>query len=154
MSMYNLIYKKLVKIKLKNFHIPDIFFLAVTWKIQLNLVGTPPPQKKKKKKKKKMQAFRVKGCPIIWCLNLFMDFSENYIFGKFDTFCKRLVMIKDMIETMEKYSGVGNVRIEGIDVIAVRYKTIVDATMKKSYDILDHRKGEVRITWTKWLSDE
>ena len=75
-----------------------------------------------------------------------MDFSENYIFGKFDTFCKRLVMIKDMIETMEKYSGVGNVRIEGIDVIAVRYKTIVDATMKKSYDILDHRKGEVRIT--------
>ena len=48
-----------------------------------------------------------------------------------------------MIQTMDKYSGVGDVKIEGIDVIAVRYKTIVDATMKKAYDILDHRKGEV-----------
>ena len=49
-----------------------------------------------------------------------------------------------MINTMESYSGLGDVKIEGIEVIAVRYKTIVDQTRKKTYDILDHRKGEVR----------
>jgi len=70
------------------------------------------------------------------------EFSENYIFGKFDTFCKRLEKIVDMINTIEAYSGLGNVRIEGIEPIAVRYKTIVEATKKKNYDILDHRKSE------------
>ena len=74
---------------------------------------------------------------------LFVIFSENYIFGKFDTFCKRLEKIVDIINTMDAYSGLGEVRIEGIETIAVRYKSVVDATKKKSYDILDHRKGEV-----------
>ena len=77
-------------------------------------------------------------------LSLFLTlFSENYIFGKFDTFCKRLEKIADMINTMDAYAGLGDVRIEGIETIAVRYKTVVDATKKKNYDILDHRKGEV-----------
>ncbi|CAH1798803.1 unnamed protein product, partial [Owenia fusiformis] len=70
------------------------------------------------------------------------EFSENYIFGKFDTFCQRLEKISDMVNTMEHFSGLGEVRIEGIETIAVRFKTIVDATKKKSYDILDHRKGD------------
>ena len=48
-----------------------------------------------------------------------------------------------MLNTMEAYSGLADVRIEGIEVIAVRYKTIVDGTKKKNYDILDHRKPEV-----------
>lgn len=71
------------------------------------------------------------------------EFSENYIFGKFDTFCKRLERIADMVNTMEMFSGLHTVKIEGIDTIAVKYKTIVDATKKKNYNILDHRKAEV-----------
>lgn len=35
-----------------------------------------------------------------------------------------------------------DVRIEGIDAIAVRYKTMVDTFKKKSYDLLDHRKQD------------
>jgi len=70
-------------------------------------------------------------------------FSENYIFGKFDTFCKRLERIADMINTMEMFAGLGDVKIEGIDVIVVKFKTIVDNAKKKNYDILDHRKAEV-----------
>ena len=53
-----------------------------------------------------------------------------------------------MITTMDGYANIGNVRIEGIDTIAVRYKTIVEATKKKNYDILDHRKGEVSKLWS------
>ena len=74
---------------------------------------------------------------------LFSVHSENYIFGKFDTFCRRLEKIADMLNTMEAYSGLADVRSEGIDIIVVKYKTIVENTKKKNYDILDHRKPEV-----------
>ncbi len=47
-----------------------------------------------------------------------------------------------MINTMDAWAGIANVRIEGIDTIAVRYKTTCDATRKKTYDVLDHRKSE------------
>ncbi|ELU05307.1 hypothetical protein CAPTEDRAFT_162628 [Capitella teleta] len=80
------------------------------------------------------------------------EFSENYIFGKFDTFCKRLEKVSDMINTMNGYANIGNVRIEGIDTIAVRYKTIVEATKKKNYDILDHRKGEFDTDYLEFRS--
>ena len=43
---------------------------------------------------------------------------------------------------MNSWAGIADVRIEGIDSIAVRYKTVCDAVKKKTYDILDHRKGD------------
>ena len=69
--------------------------------------------------------------------------SENYIFGKFDTFCKRLERIADMVNTMESLGALGEVKIEGIDSIFVRFQGIVATYKKKNYDVLDHRKGEV-----------
>jgi len=80
------------------------------------------------------------------------EFSENYIFGKFDTFCKRLEKIKDMINTMEQFAGLPLIKIEGIDTLIVRYKTIVDTTKKKNYDILDHRKGEFESDYVDFKS--
>ena len=79
-------------------------------------------------------------------------FSENYIFGKFDTFCKRLEKIAHMITTMQAYSAIGDVRIEGIDIIAVRYKTIVESVRKKQYDILDHRKSDFDVDYAEFLT--
>jgi len=38
--------------------------------------------------------------------------SENYIFGKFDAFCKRLEKIDYMLNTIENLAGVNNVKIE------------------------------------------
>ena len=38
--------------------------------------------------------------------------SENYIFGKFDAFCKRLEKIDDMLNTMENLAGLNNIKIE------------------------------------------
>ncbi|XP_071957073.1 dynein axonemal heavy chain 5-like [Antedon mediterranea] len=70
------------------------------------------------------------------------EFSENYIFGKFDTFCKRLQRIADMVNTIENLSGLADVRIEGIESIFIRFQGIVATYKKKGYDILDHRKGE------------
>lgn len=73
--------------------------------------------------------------------------SENYIFGKFDTFCKRLEKISMMINTINSYGGLSDIRIEGIETILVRYKTLVEAAKKKTYDILDHRKPDVSGSW-------
>ncbi|XP_072567808.1 dynein axonemal heavy chain 5 [Paramormyrops kingsleyae] len=70
------------------------------------------------------------------------EFSENYIFGKFDAFCKRLEKIADMADTMERLSDLHHIKIEGIEKIHVRYQTIVTSTKSKAYNVLDHRKPE------------
>ncbi|CAF4116331.1 unnamed protein product [Rotaria sp. Silwood2] len=70
------------------------------------------------------------------------NFSENYIFGKFDTFCKRLDRIVDVLNTIESLSGLQNIRVEGLEPIVVKYRSVVDAIKKKSYDLLDHRKPD------------
>ena len=49
------------------------------------------------------------------------EFSEMYIFGKFDTFSKRLQKIIDMFETFELYSHLSDSKIEGMD--ASRFST-------------------------------
>ena len=85
-----------------------------------------------------LKRFRTTSRPALPCCR-----SENYIFGKFDTFCRRLNKVADMLNTMEAYAALSDVRIEGIETIIVRYKTIVDSTKKKTYDILDHRRPEV-----------
>lgn len=41
------------------------------------------------------------------------DFSEMYIFGKFDTFTRRLKKIIEMFDTIEMYSHLAESRIEG-----------------------------------------
>ena len=42
----------------------------------------------------------------------FLFHSENYIFGKFDAFCKRLEKLDDMLGTIQNLSMLPDVRIE------------------------------------------
>ncbi|OWK63012.1 Dynein heavy chain 5, axonemal [Lonchura striata] len=70
------------------------------------------------------------------------DISENYIFGKFATFCKRLEKISDMSNTMETLLELQRIKIEGIDEITTQYQSIATNTKSKQYDVLDHRKKE------------
>uniref|UniRef100_H2YUI8 AAA+ ATPase domain-containing protein n=1 Tax=Ciona savignyi TaxID=51511 RepID=H2YUI8_CIOSA len=69
-----------------------------------------------------------------------LDFSEMYIFGKFDTFCKRLNKITELLQTIETFSMLSESKIEGIDGLANKFQSVVSNTKKKPYDILDHRK--------------
>lgn len=57
---------------------------------------------------------------------------------------KRITKIADMISTIEAYSGLKDARIEGLEVLVLQYNNLVDAVKKKSYDILNYRKQEVR----------
>ncbi|CAC5424902.1 unnamed protein product [Mytilus coruscus] len=70
------------------------------------------------------------------------EFSEMYIFGKFDTFTRRLKKIIEMFETISLYSHLSESKIEEIDKMANRFNVIITAMKKKLYDFLDQRKQE------------
>ncbi|CAH1269411.1 DNAH5 [Branchiostoma lanceolatum] len=70
------------------------------------------------------------------------DFSEMYIFGKFDTFVRRLDKILDMFETMNTYSRLADCKIEGMESFASRLTVLVAGMKKKPYNMLDQRKAD------------
>uniref|UniRef100_A0A803XWP5 Dynein axonemal heavy chain 5 n=1 Tax=Meleagris gallopavo TaxID=9103 RepID=A0A803XWP5_MELGA len=70
------------------------------------------------------------------------DFSEVYIFGKFETFNRRLVKIIDVFNTMKTYSVLQESKIEGLEEMITKYESIVDIMKKKDYNFLDQRKAD------------
>ena len=50
------------------------------------------------------------------------DFSEMYIFGKFDALERRLQKILDMFETIRLYSSLEKSKIEGLDPMIGKYQ--------------------------------
>nr|XP_033785734.1 dynein heavy chain 5, axonemal isoform X1 [Geotrypetes seraphini] len=70
------------------------------------------------------------------------DFSEVYIFGKFDTFQRCLEKLIHMFETITTYSALQASKIEGLEVMATRFQTIVATMKNKQYNFLDQRKAD------------
>ncbi|XP_016864671.1 dynein axonemal heavy chain 5 isoform X7 [Homo sapiens] len=68
------------------------------------------------------------------------DFSEMYIFGKFETFHRRLAKIIDIFTTLKTYSVLQDSTIEGLEDMATKYQGIVATIKKKEYNFLDQRK--------------
>ena len=68
------------------------------------------------------------------------EFSEMYIFGKFEAFCKRLEKIINIVDTVEHFSVLTRSRIEGIEVHGKKFSDIFNTIKKKTYDFLDPRK--------------
>nr|XP_048312992.1 dynein axonemal heavy chain 5 [Myodes glareolus] len=68
------------------------------------------------------------------------DFSEMYIFGKFETFHRRLAKIMDIFTTIKTYSVLQDSKIEGLEDLVTKYQDIVAAIKKKEYNFLDQRK--------------
>lgn len=71
------------------------------------------------------------------------DFSEMYIFGKFDSFVRRCERIIEMFTTMNTYAHIGESKIEGISPFFSKFNLIVASMKKKDYDFLDQRKPDV-----------
>lgn len=70
------------------------------------------------------------------------DFSEMYIFGKFDTFTRRCEKIIDVFNTINQYVKLTESKIEGVDLLAAKFNGTVNTLRKKTYDFLDQRKQE------------
>lgn len=73
------------------------------------------------------------------------NFSENYVFGKFNGFCERLKKIISMFDVIDDYTGLFERRMEGLllgdsleDAIK-KFNEIKDIIMKKTYDYLDQK---------------
>ncbi|RXN22872.1 dynein heavy chain axonemal [Labeo rohita] len=70
------------------------------------------------------------------------DFSEMYIFGKFDTFQRRLNKILNMFSTITTYNALQDSKIEGLETMATRFQAIVLNMKKKQYSFLDQRRTD------------
>ncbi|XP_055965046.1 dynein axonemal heavy chain 5 [Sorex fumeus] len=68
------------------------------------------------------------------------EFSEMYIFGKFETFHRRLAKIIDIFTTFKTYSVLQDSNIEGLEDMVTKYQGIVATMKKKEYNFLDQRK--------------
>ncbi|KAF0871450.1 DYH5 protein, partial [Crocuta crocuta] len=68
------------------------------------------------------------------------EFSEMYIFGKFETFHRRLAKIIDIFTTFRTYSVLQDSKIEGLEDVVTKYQSIVATIKKKEYNFLDQRK--------------
>ncbi|KAF6113475.1 hypothetical protein HJG60_003938 [Phyllostomus discolor] len=80
------------------------------------------------------------------------EVSEMYIFGNFEAFCKRLEKITEMITVVQTYSALSNSTIEGIDIMAIKFKNIYHGVKKKQYDILDPRRTEFDTDFLEFMS--
>ncbi|XP_063235253.1 dynein axonemal heavy chain 5 [Bacillus rossius redtenbacheri] len=75
-------------------------------------------------------------------------FSENYVFGKFDTFCDRLAKIIALFDLVDDYNLLFQRRMEGLllgEPLEEAIKTFGDAkagVTTKAYDYLDQRNSE------------
>nr|CAH7754292.1 unnamed protein product [Callosobruchus chinensis] len=73
------------------------------------------------------------------------NFSENYVFGKFDGFCRRIMKIISMFELIDDYTGLFQRRMEGLLLVKAN-------VMNKPYDYLDARNTEFENDFKKFLS--
>ncbi|XP_060776773.1 dynein axonemal heavy chain 5-like [Neoarius graeffei] len=79
------------------------------------------------------------------------DFSEMYIFGRFNNFQRRLNKILTMFSTINTYSALQDSKIEGLETMATRFQSAemqekwdnIVLTMKnKQYNFLDQRRTD------------
>lgn len=75
-------------------------------------------------------------------------FSENFVFGKFDTFCERLSKILSMFNLIDDYNHLFERRLEGLllgEALEEAMGTFDEAkksVLSKKYDYLDHRNND------------
>ena len=79
------------------------------------------------------------------------DFSEKYIFGKFEIFARRLEKVQDMLQTMDRFSILTVSKIEGLESHNKQWQAVVGMARKKNYDLLDHRKQEFEVDYDDFL---
>nr|XP_038033594.1 dynein heavy chain 8, axonemal [Anas platyrhynchos] len=80
------------------------------------------------------------------------EVSEMYIFGKSKAFCRRLEKITEMITVVQTFGALSMSTIEGIDIMAIKFKNIYQSVQKKQYDILDPRKTEFDVDFVDFMA--
>ncbi|KAF7655270.1 hypothetical protein LDENG_00058640 [Lucifuga dentata] len=81
------------------------------------------------------------------------DFSEMYIFGKFDAFQRRLNKILEMFSTISTYSVLQESKLEGLETHTTRFETTVVTMKKKTYSFLDHRQPDFDVDYEQFCGN-
>lgn len=85
-------------------------------------------------------------------------FSENYVFGKFDTFCDRLSKIIAMFNLIDDYNHLFERRLEGLllgEALEEAMATFDEAkkeVLSKKYEYLDHRNLEYNVDFQNFMA--
>jgi len=74
-----------------------------------------------------------------------------YIFGKFDSFKRRLEKIIRLLNVFEMFSPLAQVSIEGMEPQAARFSQLVTGLKKKPYDLLDLRNTQFDLDFTEFI---
>ncbi|XP_064563086.1 dynein axonemal heavy chain 8 [Zonotrichia leucophrys gambelii] len=82
-----------------------------------------------------------------------LEVSEMYIFGKSEAFCRRLEKIMEMIAIEQNFNALTQCAIEGIDLMAVKFKNIYHIFQKKPYDTLDPQVTEFDVDFVKFKTE-
>uniref|UniRef100_A0A8C5TYT3 Dynein axonemal heavy chain 8 n=1 Tax=Malurus cyaneus samueli TaxID=2593467 RepID=A0A8C5TYT3_9PASS len=82
-----------------------------------------------------------------------IEVSEMYIFGKSEAFCRRLEKIMEMIAVEQNFNALTMCAIEGVDLLAVKFKNIYHIFQKKPYDALDPHVTEFDTDFVKFMTE-
>lgn len=100
--------------------------------------------------------YSVRGQPFIPNQTPF-GFSENFVFGKFDTFCERLSKILSMFNLIDDYNHLFERRLEGLllgEALEEAMHTFEEAKkiiLSKKYDYLDHRNADFNADYQMFM---
>ncbi|KAF5296158.1 hypothetical protein FQA39_LY12612 [Lamprigera yunnana] len=86
------------------------------------------------------------------------NFSENYVFGKFNSFCNRLGKIIAMFDIIDDYTELFKKRMEGLllgeslEEAVQSFGDVKGIVVAKPYDYLDQRNGEFDVDFETFMN--
>ncbi|KAH9492183.1 Dynein heavy chain 5, axonemal [Bulinus truncatus] len=79
------------------------------------------------------------------------DFSEMYIFGKIYSFRARMEQILSLFEQVTTFSILENSKIEGLDLLAIKFNTVFTSLKKRGHDLLNYKNVAFDEDFEKFL---
>uniref|UniRef100_A0AAV2K4G4 AAA+ ATPase domain-containing protein n=2 Tax=Knipowitschia caucasica TaxID=637954 RepID=A0AAV2K4G4_KNICA len=79
------------------------------------------------------------------------DVSKMHIFGKFDTFCKKLEKITQIMSVFKTFEPLQKSKIEGIEVFSRQFHSVCTNLKSKQYDILAPTNFEFNLDFVKFM---
>ncbi|XP_027145030.1 dynein heavy chain 8, axonemal isoform X2 [Larimichthys crocea] len=80
-----------------------------------------------------------------------LEVSENLIFSKFESLCKQLKKITQIITVFKTFESLGKSNIEGIAVLARNFHTVSMNIKRKQYDMLAPKGAEFEMDFAKFM---
>ena len=70
------------------------------------------------------------------------EFNELHIFGQFDLFCRRILKLIDMFTTIHQFSSLSQHKLEGMEILILKFEGIVKDFRFVRHDLLDYKNNK------------